>query len=194
VTGRQPGQPSQASVGLKCRSGFLRFAVGQGPSAAAWSGGYVGCARTDQKGLLMVDRRQGRIPVDSERTNLSVAVDVPRPGCVVLRPDGDIDHQTVAVLRDVLFDAFPRGVQTVIVDLDAVTFLGAKGVGALVEGHDRALVLGVTFVLAGGGHAALRPLQVLGIIEAISHHVSIEQALLPHPHLSQRVDPGPVER
>jgi anti-anti-sigma factor len=111
---------------------------------------------------------------------------------VVLRPDGDIDHQTVAVLRDVLFDAFAPAVQTVIVDLDGATFLGAKGVGALLDGHDRALVLGVKFVLAGGGHAALRPLQVLGILEAISHHVSVEQALLSHPHLSQRVDPGPA--
>jgi anti-anti-sigma regulatory factor len=67
------------------------------------------------------------------------------------------------------------------VDLDAVTFLGAKGVGALLEGHDRALVLGVTFVLAGGGRAALRPLQILGIIETISHHVSLEQPCCPTP-------------
>jgi hypothetical protein len=56
-------------------------------------------------------------------------------------------------------------------------FSAPRGVGALLDGHDPALVLGVTFVLAGGGHAALRPLQVLGVLEAISHHVSVEQAL-----------------
>lgn len=126
----------------------------------------------------MVDGQwRRRVLVGSEPVDLLVSVSTPRPGCVVLRPDGDIDRRTVAVLREVLFETFDSDVRAVVVDLDAVAFLGAKGVGLLLDAHERALAQGVIFVLAGGRSAALRALQVLGIMEVLSHHVSVGQAV-----------------
>ncbi len=108
---------------------------------------------------------------------LQVSVDVPELGCVVLRPDGDIDNQTAPALREALSNALSAGAQTIVVDLDAVTFLGATGVDVLLDGYREGLDLCVNLVLAGGRRVALRALQVTCVIDVIGHYDSVDRAL-----------------
>ncbi|QJY49051.1 STAS domain-containing protein [Pseudonocardia broussonetiae] len=92
---------------------------------------------------------------------LSVEVVEAVPGVLVLQPRGDIDLSTAWVLDDALDAALASTAHGVILDRDAVAFLAAAGVRALVDARTTAYRRSIGFRLAGGSSFVLR---VLGVV------------------------------
>lgn len=99
---------------------------------------------------------------------------------MVLRVDGEIDLATVEVLRAGLADAVAQGVPLVVVDLEAVGFLGSVGLSALVNAHEIATESGGRLVVAVSPmRPAMRTIQVTGLTELLSVTESVELAINP---------------
>ena len=108
---------------------------------------------------------------------LRVRVDEPTTGVLVLRPIGEIDLYTVALLRDVVAAALQTTPHLVVIDLAGVGFLGAKGVRAVVEAKARASSLDIPLRLAGGNAFTRRLLRICGDDAALDHFPTVEEAL-----------------
>ncbi|TKK87831.1 STAS domain-containing protein [Herbidospora galbida] len=67
----------------------------------------------------------------------------------ILHLSGDIDVSTTTDLRRRILGALDHSVEVLILDLSAVTFCGAGGLGALLHAQARARSRGVTLALAG---------------------------------------------
>jgi anti-anti-sigma factor len=101
---------------------------------------------------------------------------------VVLRVDGEIDLATVDVLRDGLTDALAQNVPLVVVDLEAVGFLGSVGLSALIGAHEKATQSGCRLVVAvSATRPAMRTIHVTGLTELLSVTESVESAISPEP-------------
>ncbi|MFD1515973.1 SigB/SigF/SigG family RNA polymerase sigma factor [Pseudonocardia yunnanensis] len=132
---------------------------------------------------------------------LTIGMDVPRRGALVLRPDGDLDLATVDLLDDVvtaaLADARRAGSRSVVVDLDRVRFMSAAGVAVLCKGQLRAGADGVSFRLAGGPPVVRRILRVTGASAVLEPYDSVAEALapaIPRPRAAERGAGGPRRR
>lgn len=100
----------------------------------------------------------------------------------MLRVDGEIDLATVDVLRAGLADALAQSVPLVVVDLEAVGFLGSVGLSALIGAHEKATQSGVRLVVAvSATRPAMRTMQVTGLTELLSVTESVESAITPEP-------------
>ncbi len=101
---------------------------------------------------------------------------------VVLRVDGEIDLATVEVLRVGLADAVAQSAPLVVVDLDAVDFLGSVGLSALISAQEQATESGCRLVVAvSPRRPAMRTIQVTGLTELLSVTESVELAIDPQP-------------
>lgn len=80
---------------------------------------------------------------------------------IVVRLRGEIDLVSVPALRDELLAM--TGKASVVVDLAAVTFLDATGVGVLVGAHKRLANQGGRLVLVNPPPAIARVLQLAGV-------------------------------
>ena len=101
---------------------------------------------------------------------------------VVLRVDGEIDLATVEVLRVGLAEAVAQSVPLVVVDLDAVDFLGSVGLSALISAQEKATESGCRLVVAvPPTRPAMRTIQVTGLTELLSVTESVELAINPQP-------------
>jgi anti-sigma B factor antagonist len=69
------------------------------------------------------------------------------------------------------------GVELVVLDLDAVTFLGTSGLAVLIEVREAAHMAGVELRLAVHGAARVRPLTIAGLVSLFDIHDSQEAAL-----------------
>lgn len=99
---------------------------------------------------------------------------------VVLRVDGEIDLATVKVLRAGLADAVAQSVPLVVVDLEAVGFLGSAGLSALISAHEKATESGCRLVVAvSPTRPAMRTMQVTGLTGLLSVTESVELAIDP---------------
>jgi anti-anti-sigma factor len=104
----------------------------------------------------------------SSEFSLAVAVD---HVSTVVSVRGDVDMATAPRLRQVLIDATTLAV---VVDLSAVTFMDASGLGVLVGAARSARNEGRDLVLRDPSSSALRVLQVTGMLDA--RHPRIEAA------------------
>ncbi|HEY4418803.1 MAG TPA: SigB/SigF/SigG family RNA polymerase sigma factor [Pseudonocardia sp.] len=121
---------------------------------------------------------------------LTIGMDEPCRGVLVLRPDGEIDLATVDLLDDVvtaaLADAGSVRTGSVVVDLDRVRFMSAAGVAVLCQGQLRAGADGVSFRLAGGPPVVRRILGVTGASAVLEPYGSVAEALtqaIPRPRM-----------
>jgi anti-anti-sigma factor len=87
---------------------------------------------------------------------------------------------TVALFRDVVVAALRTATRLVVIDLDGVGFVGAKGVGAVIEANGRASSLGIPLRLAGGNGFLRRLLRMCGDDVALDHCPTVQQALAAH--------------
>jgi RNA polymerase sigma-B factor len=133
-----------------------------------------------------------------EGNALTIGIDEPRRGALVLRPDGDLDLATVDLLDDVLTAALADtgrpGSRSVVVDLDRVPFMSAAGVAVLCQGQLRAGADGGSFRLAGGSPVVRRILGVTGTSGVLEPYDSVAEALtaaIPRPRTAHGAAGGP---
>lgn len=88
---------------------------------------------------------------------------------------GELDCTTAQNLSDRLGEAV-RSVDPpapVVVDLTGVRFLGAQGIGLLLEHQDLCLRRGSALVVVANTAAVLRPLQVLELVSVLGVRSSV---------------------
>lgn len=98
---------------------------------------------------------------------------------VVIEVGGEVDMLTSPQLRAAVLDQLndTSGVELVVLDLDAVTFLGTSGLAALIEVREAAHMSGVGLRLACTARRVLRPLTIAGLVSLFDIHDTQEAAL-----------------
>jgi anti-sigma B factor antagonist len=88
---------------------------------------------------------------------------------VVVQVAGELDCATAAELSDRLGAAVRAVVppSPVVVDLTDLRFLGAEGIGVLLNHQDLCLRRGSALVVVANNAAVLRPLQVLELVDVL---------------------------
>ena len=111
-----------------------------------------------------------------DQITLTVRTDGPRSVIVV---GGEVDMLTSPQLRATVLDQLgdAAGVQLVVLDLDAVTFLGTSGLAVLIEVREAAHMAGVELRLACTARRVLRPLTIAGLVSLFDIRESQEAAL-----------------
>lgn len=92
---------------------------------------------------------------------LSVAV-VRRADTVILRPHGDVDHDSAHTLTDVLAE-LDQPLRGLSVDLSQVSFMDSAGLHALISLEHHCRDRGVRLVLTGVGAQPARLLDLVGL-------------------------------
>ena len=97
----------------------------------------------------------------------------------VIEVGGEVDMLTSPQLRATVLEQLAEtvGVELVVLDLDAVTFLGTSGLAVLIEVREAAHMAGVELRLACTARRVLRPLTIAGLVSLFDIHDSQEAAL-----------------
>ncbi len=97
----------------------------------------------------------------------------------VIEVGGEVDMLTSPQLRATVLEQLTEtaGVELVVLDLDAVTFLGTSGLAVLIEVREAAHMAGVELRLACTARRVLRPLTIAGLVSLFDIHDSQEAAL-----------------
>jgi anti-anti-sigma factor len=93
-----------------------------------------------------------------------------------VRPIGEVDLCTAAVLRDALADIERRQVQNVLVDLSGVRFLALVGVQVLRAAGDRSAAQHRRLVVAAPTHPVQRVLSLTDVTGELEIYVSVPSA------------------
>jgi len=120
--------------------------------------------------------------------DLSVCVDTDLLGLVVqeqadgvrvLAVDGELDALTAPLLGACLREQFAANPAHLVLDLQAVRFLGSSGLNCLLDARESALQIpGIQLHLAGMvTRAVARPLEVTGLLERFDTYPTLEDAL-----------------
>ncbi|WP_061292880.1 STAS domain-containing protein [Herbidospora cretacea] len=81
----------------------------------------------------------------------------------VLHLSGDIDIFTTAALRRQILGALDGSTGSLVLDMSAVTFCGAGGLGVLLHAQRRARAIGVALTLTGVTPRMARLLFITGL-------------------------------
>lgn len=93
----------------------------------------------------------------------------------VLRPVGELDLHTAAVLRDAL-ESEPAD-RITVVDLGRLEFIDSTGLGTLVAARQRLIAGGGALRLVGAEERILRPFRLTGLLEVFELHDTVDRAL-----------------
>jgi anti-anti-sigma factor len=108
-------------------------------------------------------------PASTEADLLSVAVVPASFGRLVLEVVGEVDPFTAPLLELCLDSQAVRpGLRELIVDMQGVTFLGAAGMSALAQAHQRCRERGASLVVRSGPALVLRSLQLAGLGDLVA--------------------------
>ena len=95
---------------------------------------------------------------------------------VVLHCSGDLDMVTAPTLEHHIDDALDKLPRAMIIDLSAVDFLAAHGMGVLIGTY--ACIAGrVDFAVVAHGPATSRPMTLLGLGEQFPIYATLDAAL-----------------
>ena len=108
---------------------------------------------------------------------LSVTTRDAADGVRILAAAGDVDHDSVTVLRDAVEAAWEAGRTQIVLDLTAVAFCDSGGLSLFVEAHRRARVRGGWFRLAGPGRTVQYVLDATNLARYLSIHPTVDDAL-----------------
>jgi len=86
---------------------------------------------------------------------------------VLVRVAGEIDITSAPSLASCLDDLLVRR-RSVVVDLEAVSFMGASGVRVLIGAHHRAAMSSATLRLRRPSHPVVRVLAISGVSDLIA--------------------------
>lgn len=97
---------------------------------------------------------------------------------VVVSVFGEIDEATDPKFRGAIESALSLQANVLVVDLSEVTFLGSRGIRALIAARDRADELGAVarFVVPGGQRVVRRPLEITEAGELLQMFDDVESA------------------
>jgi len=98
-------------------------------------------------------------------------------GALVVRPEGELDHDSVGPLREALERAVADPPGRVVVDCGGLDFCDSTGLNLLLRAHTAALRAGLPLLLAAPGPVVARMLQITGADEVLDVHSSVEDAL-----------------
>ena len=118
-------------------------------------------------------RTDGQVPFHTARESVGAAV--------LVQIAGEIDHSTAPDLAECLDDAV-RSVTPpapVVADLTAVRFLGAQGIGLLLDHQDHCQSRGSALVVVANTAAVLRPLRALELMSVLGVRSSVPEAVWP---------------
>lgn len=98
---------------------------------------------------------------------------------VVVTATGEVDIATGPDLQAALVSAaHETEAATVVVDINAVTFLGSRGLAALLRGLEEAKRQGKNFRVALRNHSPVyRVLEVTGVHKELSRYETVDEAL-----------------
>lgn len=115
----------------------------------------------------------GQVPFRTARESVGAAV--------LVHIAGEIDVTTAADLSETLTEAVRSVIPPapVIADLSGVGFLGAQGIGLLLDHQDLCLRRGSALVVVANTAAVLRPLQALELMTVLGVRSSVLDALAP---------------
>jgi anti-sigma B factor antagonist len=100
-----------------------------------------------------------------ERLTISTSTD---GGTTTLKVAGDLDPSSSSVLDEAVTTALARdGVEEVVVDAAAITFVDSSGLSALVNGHADATDAGVRFVVDNPTPLCVRLFEATGLTELL---------------------------
>lgn len=100
---------------------------------------------------------------------------------VLVHVAGEIDYTTAPELAECLAEAV-RSVTPpapVVADLSGVRFLGAQGIGLLLDHQDLCLRRGSALVVVANTAAVLRPLKALELTSVLGVRASVLEAMSP---------------
>lgn len=115
----------------------------------------------------------GQVPFRTAHESVGAAV--------LVHVAGEIDYSTAPDLAECLSEAV-RSVTPpapVVADLTGVRFLGAQGIGLLLEHQDLCLRRGSALVVVANTAAVLRPLQALELMSVLGVRPSVLDAMTP---------------
>ncbi|HEU5471743.1 MAG TPA: STAS domain-containing protein [Actinophytocola sp.] len=104
-------------------------------------------------------------------------IDEPAADAVVIRPIGDLDLLTAALLREALLPHVERSGHRVVLDLTGIGFLGSAGLSELVAANEAAAANGSTLLLVASTRAVLRPIEITGLSPLFRMFESTDAAL-----------------
>jgi anti-anti-sigma factor len=103
-------------------------------------------------------------------------------GVVVVVPARELDLLTYSALHRHLIEQLDRGAcRVLVIDFTRVEFLGAAGLGVLVEVADRVKLRGVQLRLVVCSRPVWRPLRLTGLADEFAIYENLAQALTAAP-------------
>lgn len=115
---------------------------------------------------------------------LTVTLDTARPGVSVLSVVGEVDLLTAPMLRDAVAQALEASPAHLVVDLSAVSFMGALGLTVLAEAQRGAEEQRVALDAVVRTRAVRRVLELSGLHAMLRCHDSVEAAVAAPPDLT----------
>ncbi|MCX5208529.1 STAS domain-containing protein [Kitasatospora sp. NBC_00240] len=113
---------------------------------------------------------------ESTASELTVAVRTSARG-VVVRPEGELDHDTAGPLRDALESAVGDGLGRVVIDCAGLDFCDSTGLNLLLHTRLDAEDAGLLLALADPGPMVSRMLDVTGVRAVFHIYPSVAEAL-----------------
>ncbi|MFD8480411.1 STAS domain-containing protein [Kitasatospora sp. NPDC059673] len=107
---------------------------------------------------------------------LTVALQRP-PGALVVRPEGELDHDSVGPLREALERAVANPPGRLVVDCGGLDFCDSTGLNLLLRAHAAAEQVGLPLLLAAPGRVVLRMLEITGADQVLAVRATVEDAL-----------------
>ncbi|MFF4342303.1 STAS domain-containing protein [Kitasatospora sp. NPDC001540] len=107
---------------------------------------------------------------------LTVALRHP-PDALVVRPEGELDHDSVGPLREALERAVAEPPGRLVVDCGGLDFCDSTGLNLLLRAHAAAVRAGLPLLLAAPGAVVARMLAITGADEVLEVHPTVEEAL-----------------
>ncbi|GLW57349.1 STAS domain-containing protein [Kitasatospora phosalacinea] len=108
---------------------------------------------------------------------LVVALRHPPGGALVVRPEGELDHDSVGPLRETLERAVTDPPARLVVDCGGLEFCDSTGLNLLLRAHAAALHAGLPLLLAAPGAVVARMLAITGADEVLDVRPTVEDAL-----------------
>jgi anti-anti-sigma factor len=99
-----------------------------------------------------------------------------RDATVIISCAGELDMNTAPDLERRIAAALQSGPTAMVVDLTRVGFLASHGMGVLVAANTHCSPR-VRFAVAASGRATRRPMQLMGIVDVIDVHDTVEEAI-----------------